>query len=131
MSDKNVEEGKKFLEENKAKEGVVELKSGIQYKILEEGFGDKPSISDTVLTHYAGTLIDGTKFDSSYDRNEPIEFPLRGVIAGWTEILQLMPTGSKWEVYIPSDKAYGPQGAGGVIGPNATLIFTIELLAIQ
>lgn len=131
MSDQNLEEGKKFLEENKAKEGIVELESGIQYKILEEGFGEKPTANDTVLTHYEGTLIDGTKFDSSYDRKEPIEFPLRGVIAGWTEILQHMPIGSKWEVYIPSHLAYGERGAGGVIGPNATLIFTIELLAIQ
>lgn len=127
----NIEKGKKFLVENATKEGVVTLPSGLQYKILKEGTGLKPTISDKVTTHYHGTLIDGTVFDSSLQRGEPATFPLNGVIKGWTEALQLMPVGSKWELYIPSDLAYGERGAGGQIGPNATLIFQVELLSIE
>ncbi len=120
--------GETFLAENAKKEGVTTLPSGLQYKILSEGSGPKPDASNTVTVHYRGTLIDGTEFDSSYQRNEPTSFPLNGVIAGWTEGLQLMPEGSKWEFYIPSDLAYGPQGRPGAIGPNSTLIFEVELL---
>lgn len=127
----NLEKGKKFLEENKKNEGVVALESGLQYKIITEGTGPKPKATDKVLCHYKGTLIDGTVFDSSYDRGEPISFPLNGVISGWTEALQLMGTGSKWILYIPSDMAYGERGAGGVIGPNETLIFEVELISIN
>lgn len=123
-------EGEKFLEENKQKEGVVALRSGLQYKILKEGNGPKPKASDTVKCHYEGRLINGAIFDSSYKRNEPAEFPVSGVIAGWVEALQLMPVGSKWQLYIPSELAYGSHGAGQSIGPNETLIFDVELLAI-
>lgn len=123
-------EGEKFLEENKQKEGVVTLRSGLQYKILKEGNGPKPKASDTVKCHYEGRLINGAIFDSSYKRNEPAEFPVSGVIAGWVEALQLMPVGSKWQLYIPSELAYGSHGAGQSIGPNETLIFDVELLAI-
>ena len=115
-------EGEKFLAENKKKEGVVALPSGLQYKIL--------TASDTVKCHYEGRLINGTVFDSSIRRNEPAEFPVSGVIAGWVEALQLMPVGSKWQLYIPSELAYGTHGAGQSIGPNQTLIFDVELLAI-
>lgn len=123
-------EGEKFLEENKKEEGVVVLGSGLQYKILKAGNGPKPKASDTVKCHYEGRLINGTIFDSSYKRNEPAEFPVSGVIAGWVEALQLMPVGSKWQLYIPSELAYGSHGAGQSIGPNETLIFDVELLAI-
>lgn len=129
--DKNKAEGEKFLEENKTKEGVVALESGVQYKILKEGNGAKPKASDTVVCHYEGSLLDGTVFDSSLERGEPASFPLQGVIAGWTEVLQLMPVGSKWEVYIPYDKAYGPNGSGQAIPPFAALKFQIELLEIK
>ena len=122
-------EGEKFLAENK-KEGVVALPSGLQYKILTAGNGPKPKASDTVKCHYEGRLINGTVFDSSIRRNEPAEFPVSGVIAGWVEALQLMPVGSKWQLYIPSELAYGTHGAGQSIGPNQTLIFDVELLAI-
>ena len=122
-------EGEKFLAENKKKEGVVALPSGLQYKILTAGNGPKPKASDTVKCHYEGRLINGT-FDSSIRRNEPAEFPVSGVIAGWVEALQLMPVGSKWQLYIPSELAYGTHGAGQSIGPNQTLIFDVELLAI-
>ena len=128
---KNVEAGKKFLEENKTKEGVVTLPSGLQYKIIKAGTGPKPTANDKVKTHYHGTLIDGTVFDSSVQRGEPISFPVNGVIKGWTEALQLMPVGSKWMLYIPSDLAYGDRGAGQQIGPNSTLIFEVELLEIE
>ena len=121
-------EGEKFLAENKKKEGVVP--SGLQYKILTAGNGPKPKASDTVKCHYEGRLINGTVFDSSIRRNEPAEFPVSGVIAGWVEALQLMPVGSKWQLYIPSELAYGTHGAGQSIGPNQTLIFDVELLAI-
>ena len=127
----NKKEGEAFLAGNKTKEGVVTLPSGLQYKILKQGDGPKPTAADTVVCNYRGTFINGTEFDSSYKRGQPLTFPLRGVIRGWTEALQLMPAGSKWQVVIPSDLAYGPRGAGGVIGPNATLIFEIELISIK
>jgi FKBP-type peptidyl-prolyl cis-trans isomerase FklB len=123
--------GEEFLAANKSKPGVTELKSGIQYKVLEKGTGEQPTTADTVVAHYRGTLIDGTEFDSSYKRGEPATFPLSNVIQGWQEVLPLMKVGSKWEVYIPSDLAYGAQGAGGQIGPNETLIFEIELKDIK
>lgn len=128
---KSVEEGKKFLEENKKKSGIVELPSGLQYQIIKEGTGPKPTINDKVTVHYTGKLVDGKVFDSSVERNQPASFPVGGVIPGWTEALQLMPVGSKWNVFIPSDLGYGPQGAGGAIPPNATLIFEVELLSID
>jgi len=129
--EKNLKEGSTFLAENKTKEGVVTLPSGLQYKILKAGDGAKPTTSDTVVCNYRGTLIDGTEFDSSYKRGQPATFPVGGVIKGWTEALQLMPVGSKWQLFIPPDMAYGERGAGGVIGPNSTLIFEVELLSIQ
>ena len=125
-----LEAGKAFLEENKKKEGVVVLPSGLQYKILTAGNGPKPKASDTVKCHYEGRLINGQVFDSSVRREEPAEFPVGGVIQGWVEALQLMPVGSKWQLYIPSNLAYGTHGAGQSIGPNETLIFDVELLAI-
>jgi FKBP-type peptidyl-prolyl cis-trans isomerase FklB len=124
-------EGEDFLKENAEKEGVVTLPSGLQYKIITEGTGAKPQLTDKVKVHYHGTLINGTVFDSSVDRGEPISFPVNGVIAGWTEALQLMPVGSKWELYIPYDLAYGERGAGQQIGPFSTLIFQVELLDIE
>lgn len=131
QAEENEKKGKAFLEANALKEGVVTLESGLQYKIITEGTGAKPSDSDRVKCHYEGTLIDGTVFDSSIKRGEPTSFGVRGVIPGWTEILQLMPVGSKWEVYIPYDKAYGEYGQGEKIGPKETLIFQIELLEIE
>jgi FKBP-type peptidyl-prolyl cis-trans isomerase FklB len=125
-----VADGENFLAENAKKEGVVTLESGLQYEILTAGAGDKPSASSTVRTHYHGTLTDGTVFDSSVDRGEPAEFPVNGVIAGWTEALQLMPSGSKWRLTVPHNLAYGERGAGGAIGPFATLVFDVELLDI-
>lgn len=127
----NMKEGEAFLAANKTKEGVVVLPSGLQYKIEKQGTGPKPAASDTVVCNYRGTFINGTEFDSSYKRGQPATFPVGGVIKGWTEALQLMPVGSKWELFIPSDLAYGARGAGGVIGPNATLIFEVELLSIK
>lgn len=126
----NLEEGNKFLEENKAREGVNTTESGLQYEILVEGNGEKPKATDQVRVHYHGTLIDGTVFDSSVEDGEPAVFGVNRVIKGWSEALQLMPVGSKWKIYVPSDLAYGPRGAGGDIGPNATLIFEVELLEI-
>lgn len=123
-------EGEAFLAENAKKDGVVVTESGLQYEILEQGNGDKPSATSTVRTHYRGTLITGEEFDSSYGRGEPTEFPVNGVIKGWTEALQLMPVGSKWKLYIPYDIAYGAQGAGGAIGPYQTLVFELELIEI-
>lgn len=128
---KNIEEGKAFLKANAAKEGVVSLPSGLQYKILKEGNGPKPKATDQVTTHYHGTLINGTVFDSSVQRGQPATFPVNGVIQGWVEALQLMPTGSKWQLYIPSDLAYGTRGASDDIGPNTTLIFDVELISIN
>jgi FKBP-type peptidyl-prolyl cis-trans isomerase FklB len=127
----NVEKGKKFLDENKKKKGVTTLPSGLQYEIMTAGTGAKPGPTDKVKTHYHGTLLDGTVFDSSVQRGEPIEFPVNGVIKGWTEALQLMPTGSKWKLFIPSDLAYGERGAGGSIGPFETLVFEVELIAVN
>lgn len=127
---KNEEEGKAFLDQNKTKEGVKTLESGLQYLVLKEGDGPIPKLTDQVKTHYRGTLLNGTEFDSSYERGEPATFPLQGVIKGWTEALQLMKTGSKWKLFIPASLAYGPQGSPPKIGPNSTLIFEVELLEI-
>lgn len=132
LGDKNKKEGEKFLAENKKKEGVVTTKSGLQYKVLKKGTGKTPKKSDKVTTHYEGTLIDGTVFDSSIKRGEPASFRVEGVIAGWTEALQLMKVGDKWQLFIPADLAYGENPRpGGPIGPNAALIFEIELLDIE
>ena len=120
-----------FLAANKSKEGVVTLPSGLQYKILQAGTGPKPATTDSVVCNYRGTTIDGKEFDSSYKRGQPATFPVSGVIKGWTEALQLMPVGSKWQLFIPGDLAYGARGAGPGIGPNATLIFEVELISIQ
>jgi FKBP-type peptidyl-prolyl cis-trans isomerase len=130
-AENNEKEGEAFLAENKAKEGVVTLESGLQYKVLKSGDGKKPTLDDTVVCNYRGTLIDGKEFDSSYKRNQPATFAVKKVIKGWTEALQHMPVGSKWQLYVPSDLAYGERGAGRGIGPNATLIFEVELLAIK
>jgi FKBP-type peptidyl-prolyl cis-trans isomerase FklB len=129
----NKKEGEAFLAENKTKDGIVTLPSGLQYKILTEGTGPKPTAADTVVCNYKGTLIDNTEFDSSYKRGQPATFPVSGgVIKGWTEALQLMPVGSKWQLFIPSELAYGARGGpGGGIGPNATLVFEVELMSIQ
>lgn len=126
----NAAAGKEYQEIMRHKSGVVTLPSGLQYEIIKEGKGAKPKATDKVLVHYHGTLINGVVFDSSVERGEPAEFPLNAVIPGWTEILQLMPVGSKWRVVIPSELAYGSRGAGDVIRPNMTLIFEIELLDI-
>jgi FKBP-type peptidyl-prolyl cis-trans isomerase FklB len=123
-------EGEAFLAANKTKEGVKTLPDGLQYKILKQGTGVQPTADDTVSVNYRGTLIDGKEFDSSYKRGEPATFPVGGVIKGWTEALQMMPVGSKWELYIPADLAYGDRGAGADIPPGATLIFEVELLSI-
>lgn len=131
--EKNVKAGEDFLAANAKKEGVKTTASGLQYKVLKagDGKGKTPKPTDTVKVHYHGTLIDGSVFDSSVERGEPAEFPVNGVIAGWTEVLQLMKEGDKWQVYIPSKLAYGERGAGGKIGPNATLIFDVELIKVQ
>jgi FKBP-type peptidyl-prolyl cis-trans isomerase len=131
MAESAAEKGEKFLKENAGKEGVKTTASGLQYKITKEGEGKSPKATDTVLVHYKGTLLDGKEFDSSYKRNEPIEFPLTGVIPGWTEGLQLLKEGGKATLYIPSKLAYGSRGAGGVIGPDETLIFEVELLKVR
>ncbi|MBB3170115.1 FKBP-type peptidyl-prolyl cis-trans isomerase [Simiduia aestuariiviva] len=123
-------EGEAFLADNAKRDGVVTLASGLQYEVINEGSGDKPSASSTVRTHYHGTLINGSVFDSSYDRGEPAEFPVNGVIAGWTEALQMMPVGSKWRLYVPHQLAYGERGAGAAIAPFSTLVFDVELLDI-
>lgn len=130
LSEENKKTGEAFLAENKNKEGVVTLESGLQYKKLTEGKGPQPSEADTVTVHYTGSLINGEVFDSSVERGQPATFPLNGVIAGWTEGLQLMPTGSKWRLFIPADLAYGPSGNRS-IGPNEALIFDVELLEIK
>jgi FKBP-type peptidyl-prolyl cis-trans isomerase FklB len=129
--EKNIIEGEKFLKENATKEGVITLKSGLQYKVLKEGNGPKPKATDEVTTHYHGTLINGTVFDSSVDRGQPASFPVNGVIPGWVEALQLMNTGSKWRLFVPSNLAYGSRGASAQIGPNTTLIFDVELISIN
>lgn len=127
----NLKEGSEFLAANKTKPGVVALPSGLQYKIITEGTGPKPTAEDTVVCNYRGTLIDGKEFDSSYKRGEPASFPVGRVIKGWTEALQLMPVGSKWQLFIPAELAYRDRGAGPDIGPNATLIFEVELISIK
>jgi FKBP-type peptidyl-prolyl cis-trans isomerase FklB len=129
MNEKQAQ-AKAFMEENGKKDGVVTTKSGLQYKVIEAGDGATPTPNDKVIAHYKGTLLDGTVFDSSYDRGEPATFPVTGVIQGWQEALQLMKEGAKWELVIPADLAYGPRGAGQLIGPNETLKFDIELIAI-
>jgi FKBP-type peptidyl-prolyl cis-trans isomerase FklB len=126
----NLESGLEFLAKNREEDGIVELPSGLQYHVLEEGDGELPSLEDEVKCHYHGSLIDGTVFDSSVERGQPAVFPVNGVIQGWVEALQLMPVGSKWRLYVPPELGYGEQGAGGVIGPNATLVFDVELLEI-
>ena len=131
VGEKNKTEGNAFLAENKTKEGVVALESGLQYKILQAGDGKKPSENDTVEVHYVGMTINGNEFDSSYKTGKPTSIQLGKTIAGWREALKLMPVGSKWQLFIPPELAYGPAGRGGVIGPNATLIFVEELLAIK
>lgn len=130
QAEANEETSTAFLTENGAREGVVTTESGLQYEVIEEGDGPTPGADDTVEVHYSGTLVDGTEFDSSYKRGEPVQFGVGQVIPGWTEALKLMPVGSKWKLYIPSDLAYGPGGAGGAIGPNAALVFEVELLDI-
>ncbi|MFV0521682.1 MAG: FKBP-type peptidyl-prolyl cis-trans isomerase [Mangrovibacterium sp.] len=127
---KNLEEGTLFMAENGMKENVTETTSGLQYEILVEGEGELPTADDQVKCHYHGTLINGTVFDSSVQRGEPAVFPVNGVIQGWVEALQMMPVGSKWRLYVPSNLAYGERGAGGAIGANCTLIFDVELLEI-
>lgn len=130
-SEKNIKEAEAFFIENKAKEGVKTLENGLQYKVLKSGSGKTPKLSSRVETHYAGRLLDGTEFDSSYKGGKPISFAVTGVIKGWTEILQLMKEGDKWEVYIPSDLAYGERGSPPVIQPNAALIFVMELISVK
>ncbi|MFV0376054.1 MAG: FKBP-type peptidyl-prolyl cis-trans isomerase [Mangrovibacterium sp.] len=130
VADENLKKGEDFLATNKAKAGVVTTESGLQYEVITEGTGAKPTADQTVKCHYTGTLLDGKVFDSSVERNEPATFPVSGVIPGWTEALQLMPVGSKWKLYIPAALAYGERGAGGDIGPNETLTFEVELLEI-
>jgi FKBP-type peptidyl-prolyl cis-trans isomerase FklB len=129
--DANKKEGDEFLSANRSKDGVVTLPSGLQYKILTEGTGPKPAATDSVSCNYRGTLINGTEFDSSYKRGQPATFKVNGVIKGWTEALQLMPVGSKWQLFIPSELAYGERGPSPEIGPNSTLIFDVELLSIE
>lgn len=131
LGEKNKEEGEAFLAENKKDKDVVTLPSGLQYKVITEGDGAMPKATDKVTVNYRGTLIDGTEFDSSYTRGQPASFPVNGVIPGWTEALQLMKAGSKWKLFIPSNLAYGERGAGGKIGPNAALIFEVELISVN
>jgi len=127
----NKKEGDSFLAANKTKEGIVTLPSGLEYKILTQGTGPKPAATDTVVCNYRGTLINGTEFDSSHKRGQPATFPVSGVIKGWTEALQLMPVGSKWQLFLPAELAYGERGPSPEIGPNSTLVFEVELLSIQ
>jgi FKBP-type peptidyl-prolyl cis-trans isomerase FklB len=131
LAEQNKKDGDSFLAANKTKEGVVTLPSGLQYKVLQEGSGPKPAAADMVVVNYRGTLLNGTEFDSSYKRGQPATFGVGQVIRGWTEALQLMPVGSTWQIFIPSDLAYGARGAGRDIGPNSTLVFEVELVAIQ
>ncbi|MBP1620009.1 MAG: FKBP-type peptidyl-prolyl cis-trans isomerase [Acidobacteria bacterium] len=128
---KAAKEGEAFLAANAAKPGVVTLPSGLQYKVVTAGTGKKPAATDTVVVHYRGTLTDGTEFDSSYKRNQPAKFKVNQVIPGWTEALQLMPVGSKWQLVIPAKLAYGERGAGGAIPPNSVLVFEVELQGIE
>ena len=132
-AEKNLAEGKKFLQENAMKEGVVALSSGLQYQVIEEGVGESPKKTDSVTVQYKykGTLIDGTEFDSSYKRGKPATFRVDGVIAGWTEALQLMKPGAKWKLFIPSNLAHGERGSGAKIPPNSTLVFEVELLKVN
>jgi FKBP-type peptidyl-prolyl cis-trans isomerase FklB len=129
--DKNLKDGETFLAANAKKEGVKTLPSGLQYKVIKSGTGKTPKSTDTVKTHYHGTLIDGTVFDSSVERKEPVTFPVNGVIPGWTEALQLMKEGDKWTLFVPAKLAYGERGAGQKIGPNSALVFEVELLSIE
>ena len=129
--DANKKEGDAFLAANKSQEGIVTLPSGLEYKILTQGTGPKPAVTDTVVCNYRGTLVNGMEFDSSYKRGQPATFPVNGVIKGWTEALQLMPVGSKWQLFLPAELAYGERGPSPEIGPNSTLIFEVELLSIQ
>ncbi|MBP2683053.1 MAG: FKBP-type peptidyl-prolyl cis-trans isomerase [Deltaproteobacteria bacterium] len=131
LSEKNKADGEKFLAENAKKAGVKVLPSGLQYKVIAPGTGKSPKATDTVTTQYKGTLIDGTEFDSSYKRGEPATFPVSGVIPGWTEALQLMKEGAKWQLFLPPNLAYGERGAGRDIGPNSTLIFEVELISVK
>lgn len=131
LAEENLARGEAFIAENGKREGVVSLPSGLQYEVIHGGSGDRPGATDTVVTHYRGTLIDGKEFDSSHRRGEPARFQVNRVIPGWTEALQLMKVGSKWKLFIPSNLAYGERGAGKLIGPNAALVFEIELLEIQ
>ncbi|MBI5075149.1 MAG: FKBP-type peptidyl-prolyl cis-trans isomerase [Nitrospirae bacterium] len=131
LAENNKKEGEAFLAENRKKDGVKTLPSGLQYKVITEGSGKMPKESDTITAHYRGTLIDGTEFDSSLKRGQPVTFPVKGVIKGWTEALQLMKVGSKWQLFIPSELAYGERAAGQQIGPNAALIFDVELISIS
>jgi FKBP-type peptidyl-prolyl cis-trans isomerase FklB len=131
MAEKQKQRGEAFLSENKKKEGVKTLTSGLEYKVIKAGTGKKPKLNDTVTVQYRGTLVDGTEFDSSYRRGQPATFPVSGVIPGWTEALPLMGEGAKWQLFVPPNLAYGERGAGGLIGPNATLIFEIELISVQ
>lgn len=131
LATQNKDEGDKFLAANKSKDGVKVTESGLQYQVIKEGSGDKPGLNSTVKVHYHGTLIDGSVFDSSVERGEPISFPVNGVIKGWTEALQMMAVGSKWKLYIPSDLAYGERSPSPNIGPNSTLIFEVELLGVE
>lgn len=131
MSEENKIAGEKFLEENKSKDGVITLESGLQYKVLEEGSGKQPAATDSVTVHYRGSLIDGREFDSSYGRGQPATFPVNGVIAGWVEALQLMKEGGKWTLYIPSELGYGERGAPGAIPGNCALVFDVELITVN
>ena len=131
MAQSSLEDGQRFLKENAEKQGVKTTPSGLQYKVLSEGSGKSPKATDVVVVNYRGTLINGKEFDSSYKAGQPIEFPLNRVIPGWTEGVQLMKEGAKFEFFIPSNLAYGPRGAGGVIGPDETLIFEVELLKVK
>jgi len=130
LAEKNKKAGEQFVAQNAKKEGVVTLPSGLQYKVLKEGDGKKPTLSDSVVCNYRGTLVDGTEFDSSYKQNKPATFPLKSVIKGWREAMQLMPVGSKWQLVVPPQLGYGQRGAGGMIGPNSTLVFEVELMSI-
>jgi FKBP-type peptidyl-prolyl cis-trans isomerase len=131
LAEKNKKDGEEFLAANKGKEGVVTLTSGLQYKILKAGDGKKPGMDEQVVCHYRATFIDGTEFDNSHNRNQPATVPLRKAIKGWSEALQLMPAGSKWQLFIPPQLAYGQKGSGGTIGPNSTVIFEVELISVQ